>query len=150
WTSVLGQIQASPGPSELAVTFQTCCRSASYQPSEKVGLDWNTPWHRHLCVALEEHFMNLLAGSRNINRLSLFGNVPPSLTLRLARPYPGCGLSVKAVSSPIAEFIKETEEAWASWKEHRKTWPGLEWVRSRFSGDMECPTLCPTPHFVLV
>jgi hypothetical protein len=108
------------------------------------------PDRRH-CVALDEHSLNLLAGFRHVARVSLLGNAPPSLAVRLAQPYPGCGMSVKAVSQPMAKYIKATEEAWAEWNLRRKTWAASSWQQTEpFPSDVEHPTLCPVPHFVLV
>jgi hypothetical protein len=77
------------------------------------------------------------------------GNVPPNLAVRLAQPYPGCGKSVKAVSQPMAKYIKATEEAWAEWNLRRKTWlrpRGSRRSRSRATWSIRrcvpCRTLC--------
>jgi hypothetical protein len=107
--------------------------------------------HRRRCVALEEHFLDLLADFHHIDRLSLLGNVPPSLAVRLAQPFPACGMAVKAVSQAMAEYIKATEQAWAEWRLRRKNWPALQWQQTEpFPSDVEHPTLHPVPHFVLV
>lgn len=128
WTEAIGRFQAASGLAEVAVTFQPCCRSASYQPDWYLEKDIGEftirrapPDHRSRirCVELENHFSDLLAGSNCIRRadtVTFLGNVPPSLAVRLAQPYPGCGLSFKAIGKMMAEFISKTEANRDEWE----------------------------------
>jgi hypothetical protein len=171
WTKVMSQIQHLGGLTEVAVTFQSCCRSISYQPPLRLGDSAAFGWvpytdfdpARVRCAELENHFSDLLAGCcRSIQQLSLWGNVPPSLAVRLAQPYPESGLSIRSMGKTMAMFIKNIEVERYDWEkrleyaELQLTSTSLEnglhvaWNHSRpFPSDLEYPNQQPAPHFVL-
>jgi hypothetical protein len=177
WTEVFTRIQAQRGISDLAVTFLSCCRStvsSSWITRFTRGQEGQGQQYQSCCLALEDHFLSLLANCRGTHKISLAGRAPPSLALRLASPQSpetvegssnssteliptlsACGMTVKFVSKAMAAFIKATEEQRREWghQVHVEMVDETEapWTNTARFPPFEYDVTSPhAPHFVLV
>lgn len=148
WAMAMCQIRSLELLAELTVTFQTCCRTAArMSPSGSLAPAGLPDKQRH-CLALESSFVNRLAHCTNIQKLTLAGNVPPSLGVRLSVPYPNCGLTVQWVSRQMAAYMAVMErKAWLQARMHGKA---FQLPSPPYPGDTSRPDNTPVPHFVLV
>jgi hypothetical protein len=161
WTEAIHRIQTSRGLAELAVTFQSCCRSASYQPRWYLEMDMEgfmirrePPDHSRIrCLEVESHFSDLIAGSNCSHRadtITLLGNAPPSLAVRMAQPYPGCGLSVTSINKQLAQFIAKAEMDRQEWERRVEKGRNVDWEQmNAFPGKPDPSTVNREPSFVL-
>ncbi|KAH6856175.1 hypothetical protein B0I37DRAFT_302393 [Chaetomium sp. MPI-CAGE-AT-0009] len=148
WTEVMNRIQSHTNIREASATFLSCCRRPAthdtWMPYTQTPEE-DAKRLQSYCLDLEGHFASLLATCRNVDTVTLRGNVPPSLAIRIEDPDMGLGLSLQAVSKYMAAFIKgavkETEErdsndpSWAK----KTPYPPLRYH----------PATTPPPHFVL-
>ena len=69
-----------------------------------------TPAPQRGCRALEDHFLDLLAGCRHVNRLVLVGDVPPSFPVRVSRRSIGVSLRLAWINPQMWDFMERAEE----------------------------------------
>ncbi|KAK4145942.1 uncharacterized protein C8A04DRAFT_26101 [Dichotomopilus funicola] len=89
WAEALKRIQSLEANAEVAVIFQSCCRTARPAIPRGDGGSVNLVGpkiHSYVCASLENHFTDILSAAcchRSIQQIALWGNVPPSLAMRL-------------------------------------------------------------------
>ena len=157
WDQVMWRVKTqSVGLSELAVTYLSCSRSASLLPSWVSSL--TTSWvetlrYKGCCIAIESKFNQLLEGLGAVNNISLGGNVPPSMAVRLARPWFAPRRSLKGISRVMGEYIKDTEERVQVWKMlpvSNTFWTLRVWMNPTVYPPLEYHSARgQAPHFVL-
>ena len=108
WSWAMTSIQALRAVKELKVTFSSCCR----YPGTAYRGGWSllTPAPQRGCRALEDHFLDLLAGCRHVNRLVLVGDVPPSFPIRVSRRTLGVSLRLVWINPQMRDFMERPKE----------------------------------------
>ncbi|KAK4151010.1 hypothetical protein C8A00DRAFT_36356 [Chaetomidium leptoderma] len=145
WSEAMARIQHQPRIKELEVTFASCCR---YKP-RRYGAGWTweiTAISKSRCLALETHFLDLLTSCRQLEKLSLIGDVPPSLATRMQQA--SVSLTTKWISLYMSAFITVTEAERAAWDSEAHVL--TEWENTRPYPQTPYPTPDPITHFVLV
>jgi hypothetical protein len=139
WSQAMVGIQAQPRIQEMEVTFASCCR---YKARTHGGRTEEEASRQQLrCLALETHFLDLLAECQQVERVTLVGDVPPSLAVRLP-------LTIKSISSQMSGFMRATEEDRAAWDNAALLF--TQWENTTPFPWMPYPTPHPVTHFVLV
>jgi hypothetical protein len=153
WTKAMRQIQEHTSLRHLAVTFVSCCRSAApswpwwVRPqTSNHAIPTEIQQYRSCCRALEDRFVNLLVAAVNrTNKVSLAGDVPPSLALRLV----SSGLSLKRVSKAMTAFMRDTAKDRKEWTESPNQ-EELPWAKTKpIPLFVYNPREGQAPHFVL-
>ncbi|KAH6854676.1 hypothetical protein B0I37DRAFT_401612 [Chaetomium sp. MPI-CAGE-AT-0009] len=148
WNEAIGRLQALNGRAELAITFQSCCRSTSYQPRLHLnglespfscfpyeGVD-PTRLHR---VELENHFTDLLwAAAAAFN----------GFAVRLAQPYPASVLSIRFTNKAMMAFMKDTEAERADWQKMVE-YAELQLTSTVLGATSSTRRNTQPPHFIL-
>ncbi|EAQ87661.1 predicted protein [Chaetomium globosum CBS 148.51] len=112
WTEVINRIRSQPNIREVSVTFLSCCRGSAVYDT---WMPWSWPGEdirllQSSCLALEEHFISLLATCHGVREVTLRGNVPPSLGARLEQADTGLSIRLQAISKQMSAFIKGVEK----------------------------------------
>ncbi|KAK3294398.1 uncharacterized protein B0H64DRAFT_463246, partial [Chaetomium fimeti] len=148
WTETMNRIKSQPNIREVSTTFISCCRrpatNENWMPYARTRTPMADNW-KSCCLDLEGHFTSLLATCRNVDTVTLRGNVPPSLALRLEHPDTGLGLPVQAVSKEMAAFIKGAEKETAERDPADPSWA----KKTPYPPLRYHPAKTPPPHFVL-
>jgi hypothetical protein len=140
WSGAMAVIQAQPDLNEMEVTFSSCCR---YYAEWFEGDDGP---YQSLCLKLENRFLDLLMGCRQLDKLALIGDVPPSLALRIQQTFT-TPLTTEWISAEMSDFIKLTEKDRV--ERESQAHPTVP-VQRRPYPQMPYPTPDPLTHFVLV
>ncbi|KAH6632239.1 hypothetical protein F5144DRAFT_490219, partial [Chaetomium tenue] len=112
WTEAMNRIRSQPNIREASVTFLSCCR---WSAIHNIWMPWDSRGEhgrilKSSCLALEEHFISLLATCHGVREVTLRGNVPPSLAARLEQADTGLSVQTQAISKQMAAFIKGVEK----------------------------------------
>ncbi|KAK4044127.1 hypothetical protein C8A01DRAFT_31729 [Parachaetomium inaequale] len=139
WSGAMAVIQAQPGLREIEVTFSSCCR---YHAEWSGG---GAAPYQSCCLRLENNFLDLLMGCRQLEKLALIGDVPPSLALRMQQS--STTLTTEWISAEMSDFIKLTEKDRA---ERESQVHAMVPAQRRPYPQMPYPTPDSLTHFVLV
>jgi hypothetical protein len=135
WTRFMGRIQTQHGIRQLVVTFSTCCRRSRRE---------------EMCLSLENHFLDLLQAYQRADRISLAGDVPPSLAFRLQDASPDFGRSIKWISHEMDRFIKEVETSRRQWECSAQGERAVPWAKNdQFYLVTADHNRHPITHFIL-
>ena len=156
WDQVSRRVQAQGCFPELAVTYLSCNRSefledtwvppGRFFPTELSG-------YKSRCSGLESKFNNFLERCADVHKISLAGNVPPSMAVRLARPrlLPSQSLapprSLVQISPAMRKYLKISEARFRKWEKLGQS--DTFWNRTWFPFLQYNSVWGATPHFVL-
>ena len=119
WYQVTRRVQAQGCLSELAVTYLSCNRSSFFETAWAPALTADPAeffQYKHRCRCIENYFNVFLTGFSAVNKISLGGNVPPSMAMRLARPWSARGRSLKGMSRAMEEYLRDSKARFQEWK----------------------------------
>ncbi|KAK3312417.1 hypothetical protein B0H66DRAFT_538705 [Apodospora peruviana] len=124
WAAALYQLHELPGLKQLTVTFGSCLRChlpprdkeheqhafVDEPPYGRQDVYYNEELlgHSAFCVGLERSFLDWFIPCMHVDKLTLRGDVPPSIMFRLMSPQGDDGFKLKLhyMSSGLARFIE--------------------------------------------
>ncbi|KAL2022862.1 hypothetical protein VTK56DRAFT_4393 [Thermocarpiscus australiensis] len=112
WTEVMTVIQQQRNLKELSITFTSYCREEPWR--RDADGTWDTGlrvddvlWGWRCCFDQENLFVKLLQKCQYAEKLTLRGEVPPTLGFRVQRSRPlSLGLRLQSMSAAMCDFIR--------------------------------------------